>query len=169
MRLLTRLGLVALLVLAGCAAGPFSGPSTQEESATVGANNSANVTYTFEVSVVELPANVTIRRDDGVNVTTDIPQGLSSHSSGEHHTFTAVELPETARLHGRYTLAPGEENRSVIKEFPPNFAVVIVIYQDENEIIEWVSANCDDLALVGLRVTTHPDSAGRASATYQCV
>lgn len=120
------------------------------------------------MSVVELPANVTIRRDDGLTATTDMDQGLITNDPGDNYTYTAVELPDSARLHGQYTLEPGEEKRTSIKELPPDFVVVVVVYQDENEIISWVSAGCDDLALVALGVSSYPDPPGGVKAAYTC-
>ena len=160
-RWLLCLGL--LLVLAGCTAGPFGG---QDKPVAVTVNNSANVTqaHTFEVSVIEYPANVTTRRDDGLTGNYRVGPGIATNSPGENHTWTSVELPDSARLHGRYTLAPGEENQTSIEEFPADFAVVVVIYQDENEIVSWVSAHCDgDLAF--LEVTMFHYGSGSA---YNC-
>ncbi|MFC6993813.1 hypothetical protein ACFQH3_20100 [Haladaptatus sp. GCM10025707] len=75
-----------------------------------------------------------------------------------------VELPDSARLHGRYTLAPGEENRSSVKELPADFAVVVVISRDEAEIISYVTAHCDG-DLVFLDVTLFEYGPGSA---YNC-
>lgn len=152
MRLLSLLCLGVLLLIAGCTAGPFGGPSAQEEPASVVVNNSANETHTFEIWVVELPANVTYRRSDGLTGNWDIGEGVGSIEPGDNRTYTSVTLPESARLHRRSTLGPGEENQSSIEEFPRDFAVVVVVYQAENEIIEWVSANCADQDLLYLEV-----------------
>lgn len=156
LRLPSLFCLGVLLVLAGCTAGPFGG---QEGPVTVTVNNLANVTYTFEVSVVKVPANVTTRRDDGLTGNYRIGQGGRTYSPDENHTWTAVELPESARLRGRYTLKPGEQNRSSIDEFPTDFAVIVVIYQDENEIVEWVSDHCDgDLGFVEITMFDYGSS-----------
>lgn len=149
---LGTLSLVALLLLVGCLAGPFGGAAGQERPVTTVVNNSANVTYTFEVRVVEFPSNVTVRRSDERVATGKIGQGLTNRQPGPYH-YTAVELNEPSRIHGRYTLAPGEEIRTSIEEFPTSLAVVVIVFQSENEIIAWMSANCDDVALAGLRVS----------------
>lgn len=161
MRRFPLLCLGILLVLAGCTAGPIGG---QEGSVAVTVNNSANVTYTFEVSVVELPANVTLRRSDGINSTGPIGPGLTTTEPPDNEFYTAVELPDSAKRNGQYSLEPGEENHSSIEEFPRNFAVVVVIYQDENEIVSWVSATCDG-NLVFLEVTMFHYGSGSA---YNC-
>lgn len=161
MRLFPLLCLSILLILAGCAAGSFTG---QEESADVIVNNSNNVTHTFEVFVVEFPANVTLRRSDGINATGPISQGLSTTEPPDGEYYTAVELPDSARLYEQYSLEPGETNRSSIEELPGNFAIVVMIYQDRNKIVSWVSVTCDgDLAF--LEVTMFDYGSGSA---YNC-
>lgn len=59
--LLPILCLGGLLVLTGCFGMVFDEP--QERPVTVVVNNSANSTFTFKVSLVEIPANVTTQRD----------------------------------------------------------------------------------------------------------
>jgi len=168
MRYFPFLCLGILLVLAGCVVGPSGDAAQQERPVTVVLNNTANSTHTFEVWVAEFPSNVTVRRDDGLTGTTNIGPGLRSHSPGENHTYTSVELPDSARLHGRYTLAPGESNQSSIEELPRDFAVVIVVYQADDEIIEWASAHCGE-TLVGMRVTSrHIRPQADISASYIC-
>lgn len=161
-RLLPLLCLGLLFVLAGCAAGPFGG---QEGSVTVTVNNSANVTqtHTFEVWVIEYPGNVTVRRSTGYDYTDDINPGLSTREPGDDHTVTAIEFPDSARVHGRYTLEPGEINRSEIHEFSSDFAVYVVIYQNEH-VVSRVSAHCDG-DLVFLEVTMFHYGSGSA---YNC-
>lgn len=160
MRPFLLLCLGILLVLAGCAAGPIGG---QEESVRLTVNNSNDSTHTFEAWVVEYPGNVTVRRSTGYDYTEDINPGLSTREPGDYHTVTAIEFPDSARLHGRYTLDPGEMNRSEIEEFPSDFAVYVVIYRDEH-VVSRVSAHCDG-NLVFLEVTMfHYGS----SSAYNC-
>ncbi|MDS0280381.1 hypothetical protein NDI85_21580 [Halomicroarcula sp. S1AR25-4] len=165
-RVLCMFSLGALLVVAGCTALPFSGPSVQERPVTVILNNSASTSHTFEVSVVELPAEYTIRFDDGRVDTTSIDQGITSHNPGDNQTFTAVELPDSARLHGRYTLAAGETNQASIEDFPRRFAVVVVVSRDVGEIVWYVTVNCHEQALAGFEVIRFSDSVG---VSYGCV
>lgn len=169
MRALPILCLGVLVFIAGCTVGPFGGPSAQEEPALIVANNSADVTHTFEVWVVELPANVTYRRSDGLSGNWDIGQGVGSIEPGDNRTYTSVTVPESARLHKRYTLDPGEENQSSIEEFPEDFAIVVVVYQAENEIIEWVSANCADQDLLYLEVRSrHIKATADVVVSFNC-
>jgi len=107
MRRLPILCLGILLVLAGCVAGSIGG---QEGSVAVTVNNSANATYTFEVSVVGYPTNVTLRRSDGINSTGPIGPGLTTTEPPDNEYYTAVELPDPAKRNGQYSLEPGEEN-----------------------------------------------------------
>lgn len=162
-RLLPVLCLSLLLVLTGCVGLVFDEP--QERPVTAVLNNSANSTFTFKVSVVELPANLTTRREDGLTGTGPIGQGGGTHEPGVNYSFTAVELPDSAYLHGRYTLEPGKEKRTNIspsdfaskrETFPRRFAVVVVVYHDKNEdeIIEYTTVNCDEADLTGLKVTS---------------
>ena len=159
------LGMVVLVIFAGCAL-PFNQPTKQEHPVRLQLNNSANTTHTFEVSVVELPAEYSIRLSDGRSDTTSIGQGIASHNPGDNRTFTAVELPESARLHGRYRLTPNGSARTSIEKVPSRGAVVVVVYQGEEEIVWYITANCDDLDLAALRVTRTSDW---VSVTHSCV
>lgn len=163
--LLSIVCLSLLLTTAGCMVPYFDQPIKQEQPVTLIVNNSANTTQTFEASVVQLPANVTYRLNDGRVGTHSIGEGVGSVNSGDNQTYTSVELPESARLHGRFTLEPGQSNRSAIANLPWNFAVVVVVYQHENNATSFVVANCDDLALVALRVTSYED---HVSITHSC-
>ena len=164
-RLLSIFCLGLLLITAGCTLPYFDQPVKQKRPVMLMVNNSANTTHTFEASVVELPADVTFRLSDDRTGTHSIGEGVGTVDSGDNQTYTSVELPESARLHGRFTLGPGESYQSAIGNLPRNFAVVVVVYQDENEAVSFVIANCDDLALVALRVTSYED---RVSVTHSC-
>lgn len=166
MRPLPLLCLAALLVLTGCTAGPLGGPSEQDRPVELVLNNSANATQTFEVWVVEAGATATVRREDNLTGNYTIDQGLRTHSSGPY-AWTTVELPDSARLHGRFTVEPGEEKRGSIEEFSHDSAVVVVLYQDD-KIGWWASAYCSDGALVGLEVHTRLSRFGDAGAGYGC-
>lgn len=158
------LGLVTLVIIAGCTSLPIDQPVEQEQPAKIILNNSASTDTKFRISVVELPASYTIRLSDGRSDTTSIGQGIVSHNPGDNRTFEAVDLPESARLHGWYTLAPNSTNRTSIDDLPRSFAVVIAVYQG-NEIVWYVTANCDDLALAALRITRTSDW---VSVTHSC-
>lgn len=167
MHILRPLCLVVLLITAGCAVGPFTGPSEQNQPVTFVLDNSANVTQTFNVFVVRAPAKVKAKRADGITGNYTVGQGLRSHSSGPY-AWTKVELPNSAQLHGWFTVEPGKKERGTIEEFSQNSAVVVVLYQDGNISGWWASAYCSDGALVGLEVHTRPSKYGDAWAGYEC-
>lgn len=158
--------LVVLVFTSGCIAVPFDQPSKQERPVTFVAENSVGTTHTFEVSVVQRPANVTYRRNDGMKEMVDIGEGVGTYDPGDNYTFTSVEPPDSARLHGQFRVEPGESKQSSIENLPRNLALVVVVYQAENEIVSFVTANCDDLAVAKLRVTRN---AGPVSVTHACV
>lgn len=160
--------LVLLVSTTGCLAVPFDRPINQERPVTFVAENSINTTYAFEVFVVQRPANVTYHLNDGRTGTLPITEGVSTNDPGANRTYTNVQVPDSARLHGRFRVAPGESNQSSIENLPRNFAVVVVVYQDEHEIVGFVTANCDDLALAKLRVTSHSREYA-LSTTHACV
>ena len=166
-RLLLLFCLGVLLTLAGCTVAPFGGPTEQERPVTLVVNNSANVTHTFEVHVVELPASMTIRYRDGTVEHVEIGQGLAGTDAGPR-TITNITFSESARLFGRYTLKPGEEKQSSVENFSHNSALVVVTSKDDGDIFSWVSANCDDQTLVGLEVTSRPSENGEVDASYGC-
>ena len=166
-RLLPLLCLGVLLTLAGCLATPFGGPSHQEQPVQLVLNNSANVTNTFDVWEVELGANLTLYYRDGTVVNSTVGQGLSSHDTGPR-TITEIDFPDSAQHYGQHTLDPGEEYRGNIENFSTNGALVVIVSRGENEIYYDVSANCDELPLVGLKVVVFPESRGGVSASYGC-
>jgi hypothetical protein len=149
MRILSVLCLVILLTLAGCSLGTFTESSGQKGPVGLNVTNAANTTHTFEVSVVELPANVTTHLPDGRTENDDIEPGLWSHEPANRY-YTSVEPPAPARLHGRYTLEPGETNISNISNLPEDFAVVVTIHRNDG-VVSWVTATCGgDLTYVGI-------------------
>ena len=174
----TLLSLILVVSLTGCSTGPVGELFAQEQPVAVAVTNSGNTTHLFDVYVVELPAHVTVHWSDGASETRELGQGLSNHDAGDYHTITAVNFSDSALHHGRHTLGPGETNHSSIRpsewnrstngKFPPRFAVVVVVSQDEGDIFSWVSANCNDVALVGLEVTSRPNPPGGVSAAYGC-
>ena len=158
--------LVVLVIFGGCVL-PIDQPTKQERPARLQFNNTINEVTTFEISVVQRPANLTVYYHDERVGTGSIGEGILVADSGENQTFKRIELPDSAYFHGRYTVEPGESNRTEINEqhLPVNFAVVIVVYEQENQIESYVTANCDDLDLIGLRVTR---TSYGVSVTHSC-
>jgi len=163
----SSLVLIAFIVLvSGCVTLPFGQPTKQERPVAIHLDNSANTSHTFEVSVVELPANITTRINEDRVSTTPIHEGITSHNPGDNRTFSAVELPDSARLHGQYMLAAGETNETSIDDLPRRFAVVVTISRNEGEIVWYIIANCGGQALAGLEVFRTPDW---VSVAHSCV
>lgn len=158
--------LIVLVFTAGCGALPIDQPIKQERPVTLLMNNSVDATATFEMSIVQLPAEYTVRRSDGLNTTAAVNEGITVHDPGDNRTFTAIELPDSARFHGRYAVEPDESNRTSVDDLPRNFVIVVVVYQDEDEIASYVTASCDDLPLAALRVTRIPEG---VTVTHSCV
>lgn len=156
-----------LLAQSGCLASSLGGSSDKERPATLALNNSANVTQTFEVFIVEVGATVKTELNDGRTGNWTIGQGLSTvGTSGEY--YVTVEPPESARLYGRYTLEPGEVNRSSIEELATDAAIVVVLHQN-GKIGWWASVYCSDGVLVGFEAVTRPSkTGGDAWAGYSC-
>jgi hypothetical protein len=173
-RLLPLLSLGVILVLAGCSAGSFGGSAEQERPVTVIVNNSANVTQSFEISVVEFLANATVRRNDGrtetfpigrTNGSASLGRELRSHSPGENNTYTSVELPGSTRVLGRYALDPGEGMQRSVDDVSRDDAVVIIVYEGD-DIVWWVSTYCTG-EFGGVRVKTLPNHDSGITA-YTC-
>lgn len=163
--------LLVVLVTSGCIAIPFGEPPKQDHPVKFVAENSANMTHTFEVYLVETPANLTVGISDGREYMDDIDPGVTNIDPGDNRTFSKVEVPDTARFHGRYTLEPGESKQTSIKNLPRHFALVITVHRGDNEheIIGYVTAtDCDELALAKLRVTSYSRDFA-LSVTHACV
>ena len=137
---------LVVVVLAGCLVTPtpVDGPATQDQPVTVILNNSVNTTHTVEVWVVDAESTVAVRADDGKTGNYSVDAGLASTSAGDAHTYTSIAFDESARRHGRYSLAPGEEARTTIEAFSPANAVVIVPYKRDGTFEGFVSSSCDD-------------------------
>ena len=116
--------------------------------------------------MVEAGANATVRLNDSRTANSTVGGGLATHSSGDYY-YTAVEPPDSAKLHGRFTVDPGKEKQNSIETFPRGYAVLVVLYQGDK--IGWyASASCGYEALVGLEVHTRPSQYGDAWAGYEC-
>ncbi|WP_147464938.1 hypothetical protein [Halococcus sp. IIIV-5B] len=138
---LSALVVISLVVSAGCSAGTLTEPSGQGGPVHLNVTNGANVTQIFEVSVVELPANTSFELPDGRIGRGEIGPGLSTSDPGIQGVYTKVKLPDSARLHGRYTLKPGETNASNISSPLEDFAVVVSVHRSDG-IVSLVTATC---------------------------
>jgi hypothetical protein len=159
-------GLVLCVTLAGCVGPLLDRPANQERPVKFVADNTVNSTHSFEVFVLDLPANVTYRRNDGMTEKVDIGGGMVTYDPGDGYYFTNVEPTDSSRLHGRFRVEPGETHNSSIKNPPRGFAIVVVVYQSEDKIVGFASSTCDDLKMAKLRVTRNTSP---LSVTTACV
>ena len=101
--------LIVVVGLTGCSALSIDQPIKQERPAKLMLNNSVSTSATFEVSVVQRPADHTVQSVHG-NSTAKIDEGIRIHEPRDNQLFSRVELPESARLQGRYLVGPGESD-----------------------------------------------------------
>ncbi|MFC7047359.1 hypothetical protein ACFQH6_19815 [Halobacteriaceae archaeon GCM10025711] len=66
---------------------------------------------------------------DGRLANYSVGAGIASQYSGEYHTYTGIEFGESARRHGQYTLAPGEETRTIIDKYSSANSSVVVLFE----------------------------------------
>lgn len=170
-RPLSVLILGLLLLVAGCTAMPFGGPSEQERPVRVVLNNSANQTQTFTVWVVTgevEPDGITIYQKNGEVDNASPGEGLSSYYLGGDVYVTSVEPPPNrSRLHGQYVVSPGEVKRSPVENFTIGSTIVVSLAEN-GRVIELIAANCDEQSLAGIEVVSRPNPPGGAFAAYGC-
>ena len=164
-KFLSGFTLCIFVISAGCAYGVFSGPSTQQGPVGLNLTNRENETNTFEVFVVDRPANLTIKNVNKGTYSADIGEaGISNTKLNSYNnTVTGIEPPDTARTHGRYVMQPGETRLSNITDFKDNSAVVVVISHN-GTVASYVTSQCDG-DLVAVRVMMHYYG---ASGAYDC-
>lgn len=161
-----------LLILTGCISPSFGGPADQDNLVTVVGNNSANVTQTFTVWVVNGEVKldgILIRKMNGEVDNASPGEGVVNYKlDGDYGYVTSVEPPPNrSRLQSQYTLAPSEMNRSTIENFTTGSTIVVSV-SEGGRVVSLVTANCDEQALVGLEVTSYPNPPGGVSASYGC-
>jgi len=167
-RVLVTLIVCLCLIFAGVLFVLFSGiggPSPDRPVPVI-VGNDANITHSFEIWVVKYPGNMTIRRSDGRIVNGSGGPGLVNTNSGPHH-YLSIEFTDSARLHTRQRLVPGEENTSYVKNFSSEKMVFVLVYEGDQKIISYVSAHCKS-HLIGLEVHSYPTPPGGVWAGYQC-
>lgn len=128
---------VAAVLLAGCAVAPLGGPP-QGKAAPIQLGNTANETYRFEVSLAVIGQNVTVRRSGSATLRFDTAVSDFSARSLPDDRITAVELPETTRRYGTYTLAPGEDRSFTVEEIRQDEVLLVVVRNARTEAIHGV-------------------------------
>lgn len=166
--------LAVLLILMGCISTPFGGPSVQERPVPVIMNNSANVTQTFTVWVVEgeitlHSGGVKIYKRNGEVDNASPGEGLSTYYLGDDYGYvTAVELPANrSRLHSQYTVRPSEQRRITINNSTIGSTIVVSL-SENGRIIHLTAVHCSEQAIGGLEVHSYPTPPGGAWAGYEC-
>ncbi|WP_143085803.1 hypothetical protein [Halogranum rubrum] len=158
----TTLGLVLTVCLTGCSAVSF-GDSASQKEAPVKIVNNATLTETFEVAVVEVGENMTIYRGSRSQ---NIP--VSSGSTTFKSPLSRVDLPDSARVHGQYTLEPGERKELSVPNVRPDEAIVILIYDEEEERYRAIKSLSCDGPVLGYKVTTEAEGEDETMSTHQC-
>ncbi|WP_435360234.1 hypothetical protein [Haloarchaeobius sp. DFWS5] len=157
-----------IVFLAGCTTVPFTGQTDQEQSVQIRVGNNGETTQTFEVHTVEPGTNFTINYPGDRVGNHTIGEGSRQINSGDGSYFESVEVPDSARNHGQYTLQPGQGTERNITEFSSPFAVIIVVYQSEKEVLAVVSVNCGDASLTGLEVKSDENSGNGVNVAHSC-
>lgn len=162
------LALVVLLCIAGCTSFPVNGDQRQDANVTLVMNNTIDTPRTFEVFVVDLPANITSVHTSVGHRESVIRQGVGPFYSGDGF-YTEVEPDPNASIHyGNFTVRPGESVEERISTLTKHGALVVVVYDDQQRIIGFIRANCDDLALTYLELVTDLDEEKRLDITFSC-
>ena len=163
-------GLVLLVGIAGCSGIPVFDPPPQDEPAPVKLVNNASVTERFEVAVVRLGEGVSVTREDGDTFNKTVGEGSSTLITSSENKFVSITFPDSARVHGQYTLEPGESKLLHIGNVAPDQAIVILVYDKPEETYRAVkSLNCGGAAILGYKVS--PESGGSEDWTpsaFQC-
>lgn len=154
MRFITILSLVLLVIIAGCSAVPFGDPTPQEEPAPVMLVNNATLTETFEVAVMDVGSNLTVTREDGDTFNQTIGQGSSTTYATNKNPDVKIEFPESARVHGEYTLEPDERKQVPVENVAPDQAIVVLVYDDPEETYRAIHTVSCSKAILGIRATS---------------
>lgn len=154
----TLLGFVLMILLAGCAAVPFDTPVSQEP--TVHLENAANDTYRFEVFKAVIGPNVTVHRRSGDSHTFELGSatGFGSGSARED-SVTSIDLPDTARRYGTYTLAPGETKNLAIDIRQDEALLVVVYHEEDDAILGFHGVHCRPVYLGQFTLTVREEDA----------
>lgn len=143
-----------LVVLAGCSAGPLGTPTPQEEPAPVKVVNNATITETFTLAVVDVGANLTVTRRWGETYKLRISPGSTTTITSTDNKNIKVDFPESAKIHGKYTLRPGESKHTSVGEVAPNEAIVILVYDKPEQSYRAIKSLSCGGAIVGYKVVT---------------
>ena len=162
------LDIALLLILAGCTGVPFVDPPPQDEPAPVKLVNNASITETFTVAVVPVGDNVTVQRRDGTWDNITVGEGSWTIKTSTQNKMVKMKLPETARVVGEYTLEPGEEKLIHVHPVAPDEAIVILIYDDEEESYRALKSLSCGAVIHGYKVVTQAEGEDETVTVHQC-
>ncbi|MFC7096959.1 hypothetical protein [Halobaculum marinum] len=148
------IGLIVIIGLVGCAAVPFGEPTAQKKPAPVMLVNNASQPETFTVGVVEESANLTVHRQDGDIANYAPGPGSTTIYTTSNNKFVKIEFPESATLHGEYTLQPGEEKLINVSGVAPDEAIVVLVYDEEDGTYRAIKSLSCGGAILGYRITS---------------
>lgn len=159
--------LLFLVATAGCAGIPFVDPPPQDEPAPVKLVNNETQSVTFEVSVIPEGDNLTVyRENNSFNYT--ISPGSSTLKAPDTNPFVNNEYPPSVRNIGTYTLEPGEEKLIHVKNISPDEAIVVIVYdEDEQEYRAIKSLSCG-AEIQGYRIIASSYEEDHTPSTHQC-
>ena len=158
--------LLLLVGSVGCLAMPFGEPTPQDEPAPVMLVNNATQTETFTVGVIGEEDNLTIYRRNTSNFNLSPGPGSGTHIIGG---TTKIEFPESAQIYGDHTLEPGEQKLVNVTDVAPNEAIVVLVYDEEDQTYRAIKTLSCSTAILGYRVTSQaggPDD--WTMSTHQC-
>lgn len=168
MRRLTILSLAILLTIAGCSTAPLGESTPQQEPAPVVLENNATLTETFEVAVVDVGTNLTVHRKFGGKFNQTIGQGSSTTKTTTDNKDVKIEFPESARIHGNYTLEPGDRKQLSVENVSPNEAIVILIYDESEGTYRAIKSLSCEGPVLGYKVTTQAEGEDQTVSSHQC-
>lgn len=154
MRRVSGVGVAIAVILAGCSGVPFVDPPPQDEPAPVKLVNNATQTETFRVAVVEEGATVFAEFRDGRTANYTMGPGSGTIENNPKYPIERIEFPASAQHHGEYTLAPGESKLIEVEPVAPNQAIVVLVYDEEDETYRSIKSLSCGGAILGYRVTT---------------
>lgn len=147
-----------MVVLAGCAAPPFDIPFYQEP--TVHLENAANDTYRFEVFKAVIGPNVTVHRRSGDSHTFELGSATGFGSGvARGDPVTSIDLPDTARRYGTYTLAPGETKNLAIDIRQDEALLVVVYHEEDGTTLGFHGVHCRPVYLASFTLTVRKEDA----------
>jgi len=129
--------------------------------------NNATQTQTFTVAVINVGGNLTVESNKKYNYT--INDGSATHSAIETVNITKIGFPRSAKMHGEYTLQPGEQQLINVSGVAPDEAIVVLVYDEEEKAYRAIKSLSCGGAILGYRVTSQaggPDD--WTTSTHSC-